>query len=1096
MRFKCVFPKVMLILSIIFLYQVHSYSQCVPRVNFYYGEILPNNGCGTFTSVSPYSPGEYFRTTVLPGASYTMSTCGASIDTEITGFQGNTTATSIFYNDDNGPMCGGTQASITHVPNFNDYMRVAVQQFSCQPGGTASITVNLRQNNNLNITSSAADMCEGQVRNLTATPTAVTPAQPLAGDGGTFAGSGVSGTTFTAPAIGGTTQSITVPITYTFGYCTTTQFITAYNNPTTAAAGADQSICLSSVTLAGNNPSVGSGSWALVGGTGTVTTPSSPTSGVTGISVGSSTFRWTISNGPCTASFDDVIITRDAVPTTANAGPDQTICATTATLAGNTPSVGSGQWTLVGGSGSITTSTSPNSGVTGLGVGNNTFRWTISNGVCTPSTDDVIITRDDFPTTANAGPNRVVCDSTFNLAGNTPTVGTGNWSLIGGGGLITNPADPNSEVTGLPFGNSTFRWTISHGVCTPSLDDVVITRPTAISANAGPDQVLLVDSTAMAANTPGEGGSGIWALIIGSGSIDDATSPTTSITGLGYGFTVLSWTLDCGQASDADTVVLEVLFPKDVGVSHINNGNGRFGTPSELTSLEVISVDVTNYGADTQSGFPIRYQINNGPVSTEIFSGDIPPLATQTHTFSAVADLTATPSQIKSWTDLAGEFDVSNDTSQLSVSNYGSLVVSGPICLDFEEAESVAVIGDSAVAPGGLTYLDYFPGQSGEPARLRTQAGPGYAQSGTKALTVDRDPSGGNAINYLYFYFDMSAYDTLSDLVLLDLSLMEHGDEVQPNDKIWIRGSVADTFIEILDWNLFTGGASGLYFTLSAFNLSDALATNGQNFSASFQIRIGQEDNFPSTSITASDGLTIDDLCIRKIEAIDGRITKVVTPTVLCESDLSDVCIEIENRGSDTITSASIDMTWSGGNQSVGYTGNLAYGERDTICLPAVQTDSGVYDFSFFLDLTGEAFPSDNTLDQDVTYFYSPEMPVLYGDVSLDQYGDSTTLYATTILNQTHRWYDAATGGNLLLVGDTFNTGPVNMDTAYYVEALSGNGVTMVGPTDTTIGNGGDYTFYTEGLVFDVFNQVILQSVTVYPSDTGTIVVNVSGWHH
>ncbi len=307
MKIRYLFSKVLLVLGIVFLYHVHSYSQCVPRVGFYYGEILPNSGCGSFTTVNPYSPGEYFRTPVLPGASYTISTCGSAIDTEITGFQGTVTATSIFYNDDNGPVCSGTQASITYVPNFNDYMRVAVQQFSCLPGGTQSITVNLRQNNNLTITSSSADMCQGQARSLTATPTPVTPSQPLSGDGGTFSGTGVSGTTFTAPTPAAASQVYT--ITYTYAYCSTTQDITVYKNPTTAAAGSDQVVYTSSTTLAANAPAAGTGAWSVISGTGTVTTPASPTSGVTGLVIGPPlVLRWTITNGPCTASTDDVII--------------------------------------------------------------------------------------------------------------------------------------------------------------------------------------------------------------------------------------------------------------------------------------------------------------------------------------------------------------------------------------------------------------------------------------------------------------------------------------------------------------------------------------------------------------------------------------------------------------------------------------------------------------------------------------------------------------------------------------------------------------------------------------------------------------------
>ncbi|MBK8659052.1 MAG: hypothetical protein IPN22_09325 [Bacteroidetes bacterium] len=72
--------------------------------------------------------------------------------------------------------------------------------------------------------------------------------------------------------------------------------------------------------------------------------PTSPTSGLTALGAGANTFRWTLPNGSCADSQDDVIITR-SVATTAAAGPDQDVCATTATLAGNAPATGVGTWT-------------------------------------------------------------------------------------------------------------------------------------------------------------------------------------------------------------------------------------------------------------------------------------------------------------------------------------------------------------------------------------------------------------------------------------------------------------------------------------------------------------------------------------------------------------------------------------------------------------------------------------------------------------------------------------------------------------------------------------------------------------------------------
>ena len=82
-------------------------------------------------------------------------------------------------------------------------------------------------------------------------------------------------------------------------------------------------------------------------------------------------------------------------PSTANGGSNQTLdaCATTTTLAGNTPTYGTGSWSVVSGTATITTPSSPTSGVTGLVLGTTaTLRWTITNGVCGSTSSDMTIT--------------------------------------------------------------------------------------------------------------------------------------------------------------------------------------------------------------------------------------------------------------------------------------------------------------------------------------------------------------------------------------------------------------------------------------------------------------------------------------------------------------------------------------------------------------------------------------------------------------------------------------------------------------------------------------------------------------------------------
>lgn len=206
---------------------------------------------------------------------------------------------------------------------------------------------------------------------------------------------------------------------------------------------------------------------------------------ISGIQVQAANKNWT-AGGNITPSSTGSIVGLTANSTNlgslsqrviASAGVDQTICATTATLAGNTVSTGdAGAWTLVGGSGSITSSTTPGSGVTALGVGANTFRWTITDGVnsCANTYDDVIITRENAtPTTAAAGADQTVAGGTATLAGNSPSVGSGVWTVVSGSATITSPTSYNSGVTGLGSGTNILRWTISNS-CGTSSDDVNI----------------------------------------------------------------------------------------------------------------------------------------------------------------------------------------------------------------------------------------------------------------------------------------------------------------------------------------------------------------------------------------------------------------------------------------------------------------------------------------------------------------------------------------------------------------------------------------------------------------------------------------------
>ncbi|WP_207513765.1 HYR-like domain-containing protein, partial [Longitalea luteola] len=367
-------------------------------------------------------------------------------------------------------------------------------------------------------------------------------------------------------------------------------------------------------TLAANTPTAGTGTWSIVSGAGgTIATPSSHTSTFTGTAGTTYTLRWTITNPPCASTTDDVVVTFNRNPTTANAGSDQTLCATTATLAGNAATVGTGTWTLVSGSGTITTPNSPTSGITALGVGTNIFRWTISNTPCTATFDEVAITRVAATTTANAGPDQTgaaTCGlTTVTLAANTPTAGTGTWSIVSGaGGTITTPSSPNSAFTGTAGTTYTLRWTITNPPCASTTDDVVIAfnqNPT--TANAGTAQsVCIGGNITLAANAPTVG-TGLWSIVSGpstsTAQFSSTTNRTATFTPTGVGSYVLRWTISNSPctASASNVTITVNAFPTTPTIS----------AGGATTFCQGGSVTLTS---SSSAGSTYQWNVNGAPI--------------------------------------------------------------------------------------------------------------------------------------------------------------------------------------------------------------------------------------------------------------------------------------------------------------------------------------------------------------------------------------------------------------------------------------------------------------------------------------------------
>jgi gliding motility-associated-like protein len=480
--------------------------------------------------------------------------------------------------------------------------------------------------------------------------------------------------------------------TITNGSCVTRDTVNIEVSTNVAAnAGIDQQICspTSSLALSGNSPSSGTGIWSTTS-TAIISNPTNPSTTVSGLNTaGIYNFIWTVTNGAC-VNTDTVQITVNA-NIISNAGPDQNLCnVTTATLSGNATAPGSGLWTSTTG-GIITSNTNPNSGVTGLIVGTNTFVWTITNGSCvTRDTVNIIISN---LIVSNAGPDQQLCfGSSVILAGNTPSSGTGNWTALNGG-VFSNASTPNATVTGLSSaGVYSFVWTVTNGACI-STDTVVITLNQNVVANAGADQNLCnAASTTLNGNIPSVG-TGTWTTS-SSAVIVSPSSPTSLVNGLMAGTYSFIWTIVNGSCTTRDTVLITVdtLIVADAGidqsicfgnVAFLAANSPAFGIGEWTTTSSGIIADPNDpntiiIGLVSFGNFDFVWTITNGACvssDTMVIQVDTAQIAnagvdqslceTFTGTLNAIASITGSGS----WTSLGVATVASPTSANSSVSN-------------------------------------------------------------------------------------------------------------------------------------------------------------------------------------------------------------------------------------------------------------------------------------------------------------------------------------------------------------------------------------------------------------------------------------------
>jgi hypothetical protein len=267
-----------------------------------------------------------------------------------------------------------------------------------------------------------------------------------------------------------------------------------------------------------------------------------------------------------------------ATAQTAVAGPDQPICESTSfvTLAANSPSEGSGTWSVVSGPNTSTAQFSSLSDPAATftytgGPGTYLLRWTISNSPCPPSTSDVTITVAPNTVAGTLSSSAEVCtgsnEGTLTLSGNTGSVVKWQYSTDNFNSEIIDIANTSTSQGYSNVSLTTYyRALVKSGVCDETYSNVVtittVTPPT--TANAGSEQTICGSTPVaiLSANNP-LNGTGAWSIVSGPsmdmGQFSGTSDPGATFTADVFGTYVLRWTISnspCPPSSSEVTINL------------------------------------------------------------------------------------------------------------------------------------------------------------------------------------------------------------------------------------------------------------------------------------------------------------------------------------------------------------------------------------------------------------------------------------------------------------------------------------------------------------------------------------------------------------
>ncbi|HRI24661.1 MAG TPA: S8 family serine peptidase [Ferruginibacter sp.] len=395
--------------------------------------------------------------------------------------------------------------------------------------------------------------------------------------------------------------------------------------------------------------------------------------------------------------------------------------------------------------------------------------------------------------------------------------------------------------------------------------------------------------------------------------------------------------------------------------------SGRQLTSSALTATEQVRFTIKNLDNAASSGsYDLYYQVNGGTPVMESSSTVVNSLTTRLYTFATTANLSATGIYvIKAWVKRPGDSQPLDDTVSVTIKNLPNPLLTLPQTDGFETALAKEYNANTV----GLDSIDKVDFKTNTVrGRARTFVNTGFAYSGNRAITLDQFVyNSALTTDSMLMTYNLNNY-TSGNQLRLDFYYKNHGQDNNPNNKVWIRGS--DTKPWVLAYDLVANQAALGQWKHAVINVNDVLDTvlPAQPISTSFQVKFGEQGNTSANNVNIiidqDDGYTFDDVTVKEATN-DIGILNIVSPSITgCGlSGAQPVSVQVKNYTATTFTNVPVYYRVNGGASVIETIASLPPGTyTHTFAAPENLTINTDYNFDFWVNEPTDSYRLNDSL--------------------------------------------------------------------------------------------------------------------------------------